>query len=103
MDHGVCAALAELADDPTRSEEPCEGRLSRTATRLRFHYRSLWFGEQLFLAGLIPSEGGVADALDNALAETTSVLYQAEAVRDDLSLGTGPLDLLADLEQITSA
>ncbi|QHE73955.1 Mobile element protein (plasmid) [Rhodococcus sp. WAY2] len=39
-------------------------------------YTALRFGETLFLQGLLPSIGSVADAFDNALAETTVGLYK---------------------------
>ena len=45
----------------------------------------------------------MADALDNALAETTIGLYKTEAVRDDSPFRSGPLERLADLEQVTAA
>ena len=55
------------------------------------------------LAGLIPSIGTVGDALDNALAETTIGLYKTECTRDGSPFRNGPLEILADVEQITSA
>ena len=61
------------------------------------------YSEELFLAGLVPSVGSVADAYDNALAETTIGLYKTEAVREDSPLRSGPLERLTDLEQITAA
>ena len=61
------------------------------------------FGQQLFLAGMVPSIGSVGDALYNALAETTIGLYKTEAVRDDSPFRTGPIRTLADLEELTSA
>jgi transposase InsO family protein len=44
-------------------------------------YTSIRFGEALALAEITPSVGSVADAYDNALAETTIGLYKTEAVR----------------------
>ena len=54
------------------------------------------------LAGLAPSIGTVGDALDNALAETTTGLYKTECTRDGSPFRTGPLETLADVEEITS-
>jgi putative transposase len=53
-------------------------------------------------AGLRPSVGSVADAYDNALAETTIGLYKTEAVREDSPFRTGPLRRLADVEALTA-
>jgi transposase InsO family protein len=66
-------------------------------------YTSVHFGQQLLLAGMVPSIGTVGDALDNALAETTIGLYKTEAVRDDSPFRTGPIRTLADLEELTGA
>jgi putative transposase len=65
-------------------------------------YTSVHFGEQLLLAGMIPSIGSVGDAFDNALAETTIGLYKHECIRPDSPFRTGPLDSLSDVEQITA-
>jgi transposase InsO family protein len=66
-------------------------------------YTSVRLGETLLIEGLIPSVGTVADALDNALAETTIGLYKTECVRQGSPFRHGPITTLADLEQITSA
>jgi len=66
-------------------------------------YTSVHFTETLLLAGLAPSIGTVGDALDNALAETTIGLYKTECTRDGSPFRTGPLNTLADVEEITSA
>ena len=66
-------------------------------------YTSVHFTETLILAGLAPSIGTVGDALDNALAETTIGLYKTECTREDSPFRSGPLESLADLEEITSA
>jgi putative transposase len=66
-------------------------------------YTSVHFTETLMLAGLTPSIGTVGDALDNALAETTMGLYKTECTRDGSPFRNGPLETLADVEQITSA
>jgi putative transposase len=66
-------------------------------------YTSVHFTETLMLAGLMPSIGTVGDALDNALAETTIGLYKTECIREDSPFRNGPLETLADVEQITSA
>jgi putative transposase len=55
------------------------------------------------LAGLTPSIGGVGDALNNGLAETTIGLYKTECIREGSPFRTGPIRALADLEDITSA
>jgi hypothetical protein len=55
------------------------------------------------LEGLIPSVGTVGDALDNALCETTIGLYKTECVREGSPFRTGPVNTLADLENITSS
>lgn len=65
-------------------------------------YTAVRFGETLLLAGLTPSIGTVADALDNALAETTIGLYKTECVREGSPFRRGPLATLADLEETTS-
>jgi putative transposase len=65
-------------------------------------YSAVHFGEQLFLSGLLASVGSVADAYDNALAETSIGLYKTEAVRPDSPFRTGPINTLADLEKLTS-
>ena len=66
-------------------------------------YTSVHFTETLMLAGLAPSIGTVGDALDNALAETTIGLYKTECIPDGSPFRNGPLETLADVEQITSA
>jgi len=65
-------------------------------------YTSVHCGQQLLLAGMIPSIGSVGDAYDNALAETTIGLYKHECVRADSPFRTGPLATLGDVEQITA-
>lgn len=55
------------------------------------------------LEGLTPSIGTVADALDNALAETTIGLYKTECTREGSPFRHGPLQTLADVEEATSA
>ena len=65
-------------------------------------YTSVHFTETLMLAGLAPSIGTVGDALDNALAETTIGLYKTECIRDGSPFRTGPLETLADVDEITS-
>ncbi len=66
-------------------------------------YTALRFGETLFLQGLVPSIGSVADAFDNALAETTVGLYKAECIADDSPFRIGPLRTVSDVEEATSA
>jgi putative transposase len=66
-------------------------------------YTAIHFTKSLMLAGLKPSIGSVGDALDNGLAETTIGLYKTECVRQGSPFRTGPIDTLADLENMTSA
>ena len=66
-------------------------------------YTAIHFAESLMLAGLKPSIGTVGDALDNGLAETTIGLYKTECVREGSPFRSGPIDTLADLENMTSA
>lgn len=66
-------------------------------------YTAIRFAESLLLAGIRPSIGSVADAYDNALAETTIGLYKTECIRSDSPFRHGPLNQLADLELITGA
>ena len=66
-------------------------------------YTAIHYSETLTLEGLIPSVGTVGDALDNALCETTIGLYKTECVREDSPFRSGPIDTLADLENMTSA
>ena len=66
-------------------------------------YTSVRFAQTLLLAGLTPSVGTVGDALDNALAETTTGLYKTECTRAGSPFRVGPVRTLADLEGITSA
>jgi putative transposase len=65
-------------------------------------YTSLHFTQTLQLHGLNPSIGTVADAYDNALAETTIGLYKTECVRDDSPFRRGPLTSLSNVEAITA-
>ncbi len=55
------------------------------------------------LAGLIPSVGTVADALDKALCENMIGLYKTECIRDGSPFRSGPIRTLADLEHTTCA
>ena len=57
----------------------------------------------LMLAGLAGSVGTVGDAYDNALAETTIGLYEAECTRDGSPFRDGPLRTAGDIEKITAA
>jgi len=60
-------------------------------------YTALRYGEQLALAGIVPSFGTVGDSYDNALAETVNGLYKAECVDQD-----GPFANLADVLDATA-
>ncbi len=64
-------------------------------------YTSVKVVEILMLSGLRPSICSVGDAYDNALAETTIGLFEADAVRDDSPFRRGPLNRLADVELLT--
>lgn len=55
------------------------------------------------LGCLTPSIGTVGDAFDNALAETTIGLYKTECTRNGSRFRNGPLETLADVEEITVA
>jgi putative transposase len=66
-------------------------------------YTAIHYGEALMLEGLIPSVGTVGDALDNALCETTIGLYKTECIREGSPFRSGPIDTLANLENMTSA
>lgn len=98
----VESAVRQAAGLRARQGHPYDGSTIHHADA-GSQYTSVRFGEELFLAGLMPSVGSVADALDNALAETTIGLYKTEAVRDDSPFRSGPLERLADLEQVTAA
>lgn len=67
-----------------RSSRPCA---NAAPARIRFLtrtvdliYLSLRYTERLAEAGLDPSVGGVGDSSDNALAETITGLFKAEAI-----------------------
>ena len=60
------------------------------------------FGESLFLAGMIPSIGSVADAYDNALCESIIGLYKTECIRTGSPFRDGPFEQLADLDDATA-
>ena len=59
-------------------------------------YTAIRYGEQLRLAGILPSFGSVGDSYDNALAETVNGLYKVECVEQD-----GPFASLADVLDTT--
>ena len=60
-------------------------------------YTSIRYGEQLQLAGIIPSFGAVGDAYDNALAEAVNGQFKAECADQD-----GPFEHLQDVHQATA-
>nr|WP_257235612.1 IS3 family transposase [Rhodococcus pyridinivorans] len=66
-------------------------------------YTAFWFGETLFLQGIRPSIGSVADAYDDALAETTIGLYKTECIADDSPFREGPLRTISDVEEAAFA
>jgi putative transposase len=66
-------------------------------------YTALHCGASLLLAGMVASIGSVADAYDNALAETTIGLDTTECLRPGSPFARGPLASLTDLEEVTSA
>lgn len=100
--HLVEAAVRQAAEHRARQGRPLPGNTIHHSDA-GSQYTSMRFGQQLLLAGMVPSVGTVGDALDNALAETTIGLYKTEAVRADSPFRNGPIRTLADLEDITSA
>ncbi len=105
---------------PAEAEMPASARRSENRTevywlpasvlsRVRLNtdagsqYTAIHYGEALTLEELVPSVGTVGDALDNALCETTIGLYKTECIREGSPFRTGPIDTLADLENMTSA
>jgi putative transposase len=65
-------------------------------------YTSISFGQRLIEEGIRPSIGSVADAYDNALAETTIGLYKTECVRAGSPFHDG-LTSQVDIELATAA
>jgi len=98
----VEAALRQAATLRSRQNQPFDGSAIHHSDA-GSQYLSVHYSEELFLAGLVPSVGSIADAYDNALAETTIGLYKTGAVRDDSPFRNGPLSQLADLEKLTAA
>jgi transposase InsO family protein len=98
----VESAIRQAAEYRARQGNPITGQAIHHSDA-GSQYTSVHFTETLMLAGLIPSIGTVGDALDNALAETTIGLYKTECIRDSSPFRNGPLETLADVEQITSA
>ncbi|MHB1166762.1 MAG: IS3 family transposase [Candidatus Nanopelagicales bacterium] len=66
-------------------------------------YTSIHFGEALLLEGLVPSIGTVADAYDNALAETTIGLFKTECYRRGSPFLPRQPRTLAELEDAVAA
>lgn len=97
----VESAIRQAAAFRARQGHPLQGNTIHHSDA-GSQYTSVHFGEQLLLAGMIPSIGSVGDAYDNALAETTIGLYKTEAVREDSPFRAGPLQGLRDVEQITA-
>jgi putative transposase len=98
----VEAAIRQAAAYRARQGRPFTGKEIHHSDA-GSQYTSIHFTETLMLAGLRPSIGTVGDAFGNALAETTIGLYKTECVRDGSPFRTGPLETLADLEEITAA
>jgi putative transposase len=98
----VEAAIRQAAAYRARQGRPFTGKEIHHSDA-GSQYTSIHFTETLMLAGLQPSIGTVGDAFDNALAETTIGLYKTECSREGSPFRTGPLETLADLEEITSA
>jgi transposase InsO family protein len=96
------SAIRQAAALRARQEHPLAGDTIHHSDA-GSQYTSVRLGETLLIEGLIPSVGTVADALDNALAETTIGLYKTECVREGSPFRRGPIATLADLEEITSA
>jgi putative transposase len=66
-------------------------------------YTSVHFAETLLLEGLVPAIGTVAEAYDNALAETTIGLFKSECYRLGSPFLPRQPRTLADLEDAVSA
>jgi putative transposase len=98
----VESAIRQAAEYRARQGHPITGDAIHHSDA-GSQYTSVHFTETLMLAGLAPSIGTVGDALDNALAETTIGLYKTECTPDGSPFRNGPLETLADVEQITSA
>ena len=64
-------------------------------------YTSIAFAETLVLEGIAASIGGIGDAYDNALAETTIGLYKTEAVGRNSPFLTGPVRTIDEVEYAT--
>ena len=75
-------------------------RRHRPSARTR-KYTSIAFAETLVLEGIAASIGGVGDAYDNALAETTIGLFKTEAIGRSSPFLTGPLRIIDDVEYAT--
>jgi putative transposase len=97
----VESALHQAAAFRARQGNPVEGTIHHSDAGSQ--YTSVRFAESLFLAGMVPSVGSVGDAYDNALCETIIGLYKTEAVRAGSPFRNGPLETIADLEEVTSA
>jgi putative transposase len=97
----VESAIGQAAALRARQGNPLLGRTIHHSDA-GSQYTSVRFGESLLLAGMVPSIGSVADALDNALAETTIGLYKTECIRADSPFRNGPLSSLSDVETITA-
>jgi putative transposase len=97
----VESAIRQAAAFRARQGRPIEGDTIHHSDA-GSQYTSVHFGEQLLLAGMIPSIGSVGDAFDNALAETTIGLYKHECVRADSPFRRGPLSGLSDVERTTA-
>ena len=67
----------------------------------RNKYTSIAFAKTLILNGIAASIGGVGDAYDNALAETTIGLFKTEAVGRGRRFLAGPLRAIDDVEYAT--
>jgi transposase InsO family protein len=61
-------------------------------------YTSVRYGERLAELGAVPSIGTVADAYDNALAESVNGAYKAELIRGP---NQGPWRTVEDVELAT--
>lgn len=64
-------------------------------------YTSIRFSEHLEAEGISPSIGTVADAYDNALAESINGLYKTECLRTTI-FHDGPFKTIADIEYATA-
>ena len=104
------AKSTDLVMDAVRMATATRAREGRPLVRDRLihhsdagsQYTSIRLTEHLLTEGILPSIGTVADAYDNALAETNMGLYKSECIETDV-FHDGPWRSLADVEHATAA